>query len=147
MKKPISFLHYLIFLFFPFGIWLHFAIDPQKLPWTSIQLPLFIRFSIGLPLSFFALFLIVRSRMLLKGAAGRLVSGGVYAISRNPLILGLLIMLWGLAFFFQLFWWFVLSLPGFILTYYFIILPEESDLHQRFGIVYENYCLKVRRWI
>lgn len=75
-----------------------------------------------------------------------LVTTGIYAISRNPMYLGFLIILFG--------WFFILEniaalflLPAFVLYInHFQIKPEERFLLQKFGSNYSQYCSKVRRW-
>ena len=76
-----------------------------------------------------------------------LVITGIYKISRNPMYLGFLILLFG---------WFVilenvatlLLLPIFLLYInQFQIKPEEKFLLKKFGSDFSQYCNKVRRWI
>ncbi|MGB5229455.1 MAG: isoprenylcysteine carboxylmethyltransferase family protein [Eudoraea sp.] len=78
--------------------------------------------------------------------ASSLVSNGVYKYSRNPMYLGLLLILlaWAL--------WLgnafnVLLAAGFV-SYMnaFQIQPEESTLASLFGKEYNHYFIKVRRW-
>ncbi|MGB5203998.1 methyltransferase family protein [Eudoraea sp.] len=78
--------------------------------------------------------------------ATSLVSNGIYKFSRNPMYLGLLLILlsWAL--------WLanafnVLLAAGFV-SYMnaFQIQPEESTLAGLFGKKYRDYCIKVRRW-
>ncbi|MEO0327865.1 MAG: isoprenylcysteine carboxylmethyltransferase family protein [Pseudomonadota bacterium] len=76
-----------------------------------------------------------------------LVTEGVYSISRNPMYLGLLFILTGIAI------WAgnllgLLTIPVFVfLITKFQIIPEEEILLEKFGEVYGNYLMKVRRWI
>ncbi len=77
----------------------------------------------------------------------RLATTGVYRISRNPMYLGLAIMLlgWGI----HLGDWLnLLPLAAFVfLITRWQIKPEEEALRQLFGEEYEAYCRKVRRWL
>lgn len=78
--------------------------------------------------------------------ASKLVSSGVYQYSRNPMYLGMLLLLlaWGL--------WLgnafnVLLAVGFVgYMNKFQILPEEESLSGLFGREYAQYCTLVRRW-
>ncbi|MHA7773627.1 methyltransferase family protein [Roseibium sp. M-1] len=79
--------------------------------------------------------------------ASALVTNGIYRISRNPMYLGLLLLLLALA----VYWGTPVALlivPGFV--WYmteFQIKPEETSLRKLFGAEYEAYLGKVRRWI
>jgi len=76
-----------------------------------------------------------------------LVTSGVYQYSRNPMYVGLVLILLGWAFYFSHFLAFVL-LPIFILYMTrFQIQPEERMMAQKFGKTYQDYLNKVRRWI
>jgi len=78
--------------------------------------------------------------------ASKLVTTGIFAYSRNPMYLGLLLFLlaWGL--------WLgnafnILLAAGFV-SYMnrFQILPEENALTKLFGKEFLVYCKQVRRW-
>ena len=76
-----------------------------------------------------------------------LVNSGIYRYTRNPMYLGLLLMLFSTVLFLKNFISFLI-IPLFIL---FItrnqILPEEETLDNIFGEEYKNYKKTVRRWI
>lgn len=81
------------------------------------------------------------------GAASALVDSGIYRYSRNPMYLGLLLVLagWGLwlAHALALF-----GLPAFVVYMNrFQIAPEERALTAVFGDAFTAYRQKVRRWI
>jgi protein-S-isoprenylcysteine O-methyltransferase Ste14 len=79
--------------------------------------------------------------------ATRLVADGVFRFSRNPMYLGLLLLLIGWAI-----WlgsaspWLVPPLFVIILTFVQII-PEEQALSRNFGEQYVSYRESVARWI
>ena len=76
-----------------------------------------------------------------------LVTSGVYQYSRNPMYVGLVLILLGWAFYLSHFLAFVL-LPIFILYMTrFQIQPEERMMARKFGKTYQDYLNKVRRWI
>lgn len=79
--------------------------------------------------------------------ATRIVSSGIYRLSRNPMYLGFALMLSALAV--QLDSVAALiGVPLFVLYMNrFQIKPEERLLTEKFGAQYETYVGKVRRWI
>lgn len=84
---------------------------------------------------------------LTPARASRLVTGGVYRITRNPMYLGLcfLLMAWAVYLSALLPW---AGLPLFVLYITrFQILPEEHALRQLFGEQYDRYTARVRRWL
>ena len=76
-----------------------------------------------------------------------LVTSGIYRYSRNPMYLGLVLILLGWAFYLSHFLAFVL-LPVFIFYMTrFQIQPEEQMMARKFGKTYQAYLNKVRRWV
>ena len=79
--------------------------------------------------------------------ARALVTDGMLRFSRNPIYLGMLLILFGAA----LVWG---TLPGlFVLPLFmaaltrFVIRDEEAMLEARFGDAYRDYRARVRRWL
>jgi len=82
-----------------------------------------------------------------KPHASSMVTWGVYALSRNPMYLGGLIMLLGWAIFLSSALA-LLFLPAYVLYISrFQIAPEERVLSSLFGQPYAAYQLRVRRWL
>lgn len=76
-----------------------------------------------------------------------IVSSGIYRFTRNPMYLGMSVALLGMTFIFGDISA-ILGVIGFVLYInYFQIIPEEKILKSNFGKVYEEYCVKTRRWI
>ncbi len=75
------------------------------------------------------------------------VSEGIYKLSRNPMYVGLACCLvsWAIWLSYLLPWLGVLLFIAYMTR--FQIIPEERVLRQKFGDEYQNYCLKVRRWL
>ena len=76
-----------------------------------------------------------------------LVITGTYKITRNPMYLGMLLIIISYAFY-------KTSIISLILIPFFIfyinkfqIEPEEFEMRKKFGKEYEDYCKKVDRWI
>ncbi|MCQ4348859.1 isoprenylcysteine carboxylmethyltransferase family protein [Pseudomonas stutzeri] len=77
----------------------------------------------------------------------RLVTSGVFALSRNPIYLGDALILAALALGLGN-WLNFLLLPAFVgLIGRFQIAPEERALQRLFGDEYRAYCARVRRWL
>ncbi|MEX0753339.1 MAG: isoprenylcysteine carboxylmethyltransferase family protein [Xanthobacteraceae bacterium] len=76
----------------------------------------------------------------------RIVDHGPYAYTRNPMYLGHLIFMLGLA---VTFWsWAALLLLGFhVVWFQRRVLEDEARLRQMFGAQYEDYHRRVKRWI
>ncbi len=76
----------------------------------------------------------------------RLVISGPYRYTRNPMYLGHLIFLGGLA-------WLLRSWIGLALLVFHLfwfqrrVQGDEARLHERFGAAYDAYRARVRRWV
>lgn len=77
----------------------------------------------------------------------KLVITGLYHFSRNPMYVGITLILTGEAVFFQSISLWIYALLIFIAFYIFILLFEEPRLRKDFSEEYTRYCEKVRRWI
>jgi protein-S-isoprenylcysteine O-methyltransferase Ste14 len=78
--------------------------------------------------------------------ATRLVTGGIYRISRNPMYVGMTLLYlaascwWNSA-------WPVVLLPAVIMVMHLgVIRREEAYLRGKFGQAYADYANRVRRW-
>jgi protein-S-isoprenylcysteine O-methyltransferase Ste14 len=79
--------------------------------------------------------------------ASTLVTTGVYAWTRNPMYVGLTLLLCAWACVLAAPW--TAAGPPLFAAYItrFQILPEERALSERFGEAYAAYLRRVRRWI
>lgn len=76
-----------------------------------------------------------------------LVTSGVYRFTRNPMYLGMALVLLGTAVLLGNILA-VLVVPLFmVIIQTRFIVPEEQMLRELFGADYKNYCSRVRRWI
>jgi protein-S-isoprenylcysteine O-methyltransferase Ste14 len=76
----------------------------------------------------------------------KLVTTGVFSVSRNPLYLGGISLLAGIALMLNILWSLVLLVPAFVACHYLLVVPEERYLAAKFGIEYAQYAADVRRW-
>lgn len=76
-----------------------------------------------------------------------LVASGVYSFTRNPMYLGMLLVVLAWAVYLSSFW--ALIGPAFFALYItrFQIVPEERVLDELFGASFAEYKKRVRRWI
>ena len=129
----------LIYFSLPFFRVIHY-------PFTLLGIPLI---ALGIFLNWWSdkLFKEYKTTVKPDEKPSRLITGGPFKISRNPMYLGMLLMLLGLS---------VLSgnLIGFISPIIFCILinklfipPEEKNMEKEFEKKYLKYKNKVRRWI
>lgn len=79
--------------------------------------------------------------------ASKLVTSGVYAWTRNPMYLGLLLVYAGLAGLFRSPSAGLLFLPLALIFDRVIIRREEDYLSRHFGPDYQRYKRRVRRWL
>jgi protein-S-isoprenylcysteine O-methyltransferase Ste14 len=81
------------------------------------------------------------------GSASSLVVSGIYQFTRNPMYLGMLLVLTGWAIFLSNALSF-LFLPAYVFYMNrFQIRPEERALTSKFGQDFADYRSKVRRWL
>jgi hypothetical protein len=76
----------------------------------------------------------------------RLVTGGPYALVRNPMYLGTFLIGAGIILILFAWWVFFLFLAIFLTIYLMQVRREEAVLKERFGAEYIEYCKKVARF-
>tara|TARA_B100002052_G_C15865567_1_gene592180 strand:+ start:1408 stop:2076 length:669 start_codon:yes stop_codon:yes gene_type:complete len=79
--------------------------------------------------------------------SNKLITGGIYKYIRNPMYLALVILQIGLGISLSFLHISLMSIFTAIALHYFIIKREETYLRNLFGVEYENYKAKSRRWI
>jgi protein-S-isoprenylcysteine O-methyltransferase Ste14 len=80
-------------------------------------------------------------------AASRLVDGGAFRFSRNPMYVGFVVMLLGGTILFDSLPFLLAFLIMFVYLDRFVIPREEAYLVAAFGADYTDYCARVRRWL
>jgi protein-S-isoprenylcysteine O-methyltransferase Ste14 len=76
-----------------------------------------------------------------------LVTSGAYRYTRNPMYLGLLLVVLGWAVYLLSPWAFLGPVAFVLYITRFQIVPEEKILGAKFGEAYSNYTSQVRRWL
>lgn len=77
----------------------------------------------------------------------KLVTTGVYSVSRNPLYLGGICVIVGIALTFNIIWVLLFLIPSLIACHYILIIPEENYLSDKFEKRYQIYSNSVHRWL
>ena len=77
----------------------------------------------------------------------KLMIGGLFRLSRNPIYLCFVIALGGWALFLGALSPWIIVIAYAVLLHYWFILPEETMLGRLFGAVYEQYRQQVNRWL
>jgi protein-S-isoprenylcysteine O-methyltransferase Ste14 len=76
-----------------------------------------------------------------------LVATGFYRYVRNPMYVGVLLMLIGHFLWFEFTWLIVYAAIAFLIVHLFVTLYEEPTLRKKFGASYEEYLQQVPRWV
>ncbi|MCY4500767.1 MAG: isoprenylcysteine carboxylmethyltransferase family protein [Alphaproteobacteria bacterium] len=76
----------------------------------------------------------------------KLVTDGLYAVSRNPMYLGLVLAGFGAALASATAAALILAAVFALIVRYWDIAYEEEVMQRRFGAEYDAYCARVRRW-
>jgi protein-S-isoprenylcysteine O-methyltransferase Ste14 len=137
---------------FVIAIGLHFAV-PFSLPRGAFA-PAMIGVGAALVLAGAVLVVLARREFTRHGQptdpghpTSTVMTTGVFSISRNPLYLGGVCVLVGIALAANLAWALVLLLPALVICHYVLIAPEERYLTAKFGEEYRRYAASVHRWI
>ena len=137
----IAILMWLLNQYLPINHWI-------STPWTNIG---FIIIAVALSFDLWSLFLFLRSKTtpnpMKPENSKHIVTSGLYKISRNPMYVGLSLVLLGYAISLG-------SITPFLLLPLFVVLittqqiiPEEEMLEKMFGQEYLDYKMRVRRWL
>jgi protein-S-isoprenylcysteine O-methyltransferase Ste14 len=76
-----------------------------------------------------------------------IVEIGPYRCTRNPIYLGMLLGLIGLAIATNSLWLLITLVPFAFVIRYGVVAREEAYLERKFGDVYRRYRARVRRWL
>jgi protein-S-isoprenylcysteine O-methyltransferase Ste14 len=79
--------------------------------------------------------------------ASRLLTRGMFALCRNPLYTGNILIFLGIFLMHGNLWTLVLGWSSYVIIYRAIVAAEEDYLHTTFGAAYDAYCASTPRWI
>lgn len=77
----------------------------------------------------------------------RFVVRGSYRFTRNPMYVGVLALIIGQALLLGREVLFAWAAAAWLIFQLFLLLEEEPGLRKRFGAAYEDYCVRVPRWL
>ena len=76
-----------------------------------------------------------------------LVTNGPYAVTRNPIYIGFVLVYFGLAIVLTSAWMLLLLIPTLIVLQRGVVEREEVYLEEKFGAAYRKYQERVPRWL
>ena len=141
---PTHFYTYLII-----SVLLHYTLPFKQIINYPFNLIAFLFFATGTGLNIWADQLLKKQKTTVKPneKPTSLIETGAFKISRNPMYLGMAMILLGAGFILGSITSFV-GIIFFIAVIEIVFIPqEEKNLHEQFGEKYEAYEKKVRRWI
>ncbi|MCL6707839.1 isoprenylcysteine carboxylmethyltransferase family protein [Pseudomonas sp. R2.Fl] len=88
-----------------------------------------------------------RTTVMPNRSASRLVTDGPYRFTRNPVYLGYTASTIAFGLILGNPWFLIAAFAAAVVTSQIVIRREEMHLLARFGIEYERYCRRTRRWL
>ncbi len=125
------------------------------LPWIPRPLADFV-FAMGIVVIVGGVWIILAAERAMKQAGTsilptrrteHLVTRGPFGFTRNPIYLGMTMLLIGVGLAMGSIWFLVSAPVAALVTGKVAIEAEEKHLEHRFGKAYRDYCRKVRRWV
>jgi protein-S-isoprenylcysteine O-methyltransferase Ste14 len=103
----------------------------------------------GIAIAILALYTMIKAGTSpdVRKPAEAVVTSGVFALSRNPIYLGMVLLCFGIALIAGSLWLLLLTPILAAVLHYGVIAREESYLEHKFGADYLRYKTRVRRWI
>lgn len=115
-------------------------------PWNWFGL-LLLSFGIGIAQWHAHLFRRLGTNINTFGEPGQLTTAGLFSYTRNPMYVGMLSALTGLAWLLgSLACWLPVALFALLMQFWYIPL-EESALSEKFGAQFDSYRQRVPRWL
>ena len=103
--------------------------------------------SVALALAAFRQFHMAHTPFDVREPTTAVVTSGVYAYTRNPMYLAMMLMYVGIGSLANSRWHWLLAPPTAVALQLAVIAREEAYLERKFGAEYVNYKQHVRRWL
>ena len=115
--------------------------------WVRVPALALVIAGIGLSMTGARLFAKIGTNIKTFDEPGRLVTGGPYRYTRNPMYLGFAAALLGIALLLGSLSAFIVWIAFVVVTDRWYIAFEERVMHEKFGDAYRAYQQRTRRWI
>ena len=140
---------YVAFFFFSFLLQKIWPVNERSLHSTMAYIFGWVLIALYFLLAFAAIwqFAVSKNTLVTIKPATSLQTTGIYAFTRNPMYLSLLLLYSGIAVFVGNWWTFLLLPILIVVVQMYVIGKEEQYLHHAFGEQYDEYKRRVRRWI
>ena len=122
-------------------------VEPLPGPWPLVAGGVLMAAALALAVSAFVVFGRHDESLDLRKPTRRLVSGGPYRISRNPVYLAFVVFIAGLGCADNAAAVMLAVVPAFAALNWYTIPHEEAYLRRTLGADYDGYATRVRRWI
>ena len=134
---------------FIIGLLLHLVLPLHVLPTTLARGIGVACVLVSLPLAFATLRVLSRAHTPVDPMkpTTALVTEGPFRYSLNPIYLALTLLYLGVGFLVNALWILLLVVPVLVMIRYGVIAREEAYLTRKFGDVYRQYTVQVRRWL
>lgn len=135
----------------PLGVLCRYAVAPARLPIDPM-----IRIIAGLLALLTGVALLVWAQGLFARTGQNpipwkptpeLIFQGPYRFTRNPMYLGMTLVVFGFGIALNNLWISLLALPALLVVHLVAVLPEERYLSEKFGETYKQYLEQVRRYL
>jgi protein-S-isoprenylcysteine O-methyltransferase Ste14 len=106
-------------------------------------------FALGLALAIWAMVTLRKAgtQFDINRPSTAIVENGPYALTRNPIYVGMFLGQIGVAIGVDNLWVLAMLVPFYLVIQHGVILREEAYLERKFGGVYLGYKSRVRRWL
>jgi protein-S-isoprenylcysteine O-methyltransferase Ste14 len=133
------------------GVFVHRVIDPAPVPVdrmiSVISGLLIILIGLGLIVSARMHFIRTGQSVIPWKPTPSLIIKGPYRFTRNPMYVGLTLVLIGLGLALNNRWISAFAIPALLIVHVIAVLPEERYLSEKFGESYIAYLRRVRRYL
>ncbi len=95
----------------------------------------------------FVLFRRARTSILPVRPTSAVIEAGPYRYSRNPIYVGMFVIVVGAAIGLDSLWQFAALVALYAMLRWGVVAREEAYLTRKFGTTYQDYARRVRRWL